>query len=72
MKLKNFSGVFSEAEIKAIVGETYTNMDEDIEFEAFLRVGFPLVQLLICYIDDKQGFMTFMWELVFFLEFLVA
>lgn len=36
-KLKAFSGMFSEDDIKAILGESYDNMAEEVDFEAFLR-----------------------------------
>ncbi|KDP30851.1 hypothetical protein JCGZ_13794 [Jatropha curcas] len=36
-KLKGFSEVFNEEEIKAILGESYTNAGEEFDFETFLR-----------------------------------
>ncbi|CAH9089347.1 unnamed protein product [Cuscuta europaea] len=36
-KLKTFSGMFSEEQIKAILTETFTNSNEEIDFESFLR-----------------------------------
>jgi len=39
-KLKTFSEIFTEDEIKASLAESYGNMDEEIDFESFLRVSF--------------------------------
>ncbi|KAK4769106.1 hypothetical protein SAY86_027256 [Trapa natans] len=36
-KLKAFSEMFTEDEIKAIVQESHTNMEDEIDFESFLR-----------------------------------
>ncbi|XVF31848.1 hypothetical protein REPUB_Repub17cG0029300 [Reevesia pubescens] len=36
-KLKAFSELFNEDEIKTILGESYSDMGEEIDFEAFLR-----------------------------------
>ncbi|XP_010532991.1 PREDICTED: fimbrin-5-like [Tarenaya hassleriana] len=36
-KLNAFSGTFDEDEIKSILGKSYTNPDEEIDFEAFLQ-----------------------------------
>ncbi|KAK7258336.1 hypothetical protein RIF29_23909 [Crotalaria pallida] len=41
-KLRTFIEVFEEAEIKDILFETYQNMDEDIDFESFLRAHLHL------------------------------
>lgn len=37
-KLKALRGKFTEEEIRQILGESYPNMDQEIDFEAFLRV----------------------------------
>lgn len=39
-KLKGFSELFTEDEIKDALAESYQNMDEEIDFESFLRVSF--------------------------------
>jgi len=39
-KLKVFSELFTEDEIKAALAQSYQNMDEEIDFESFLRVSF--------------------------------
>lgn len=39
VKLKAFTGMFTEDEIKDILGESYKDMDEEIDFESFLRVS---------------------------------
>ncbi|XP_029128992.1 fimbrin-5-like [Cajanus cajan] len=39
-KLKGFAELFTKDEIKAALGESYQNMDEEIDFESFLRVSF--------------------------------
>ncbi|XP_010534263.1 PREDICTED: fimbrin-5-like [Tarenaya hassleriana] len=36
-KLKAFNGTFEEEEIKTVLGETYKDSEEEIEFETFLR-----------------------------------
>ncbi|KAE9614666.1 putative calponin domain-containing protein [Lupinus albus] len=41
-KLKPFNEVFGEDEIKGILAESYQNMDEDIDFESFLRAHLNL------------------------------
>lgn len=41
-KLKIFSELFTEDEIKAAFAQSYENMDEEIDFESFLRVSFYL------------------------------
>ena len=38
-KLKAFSEMFNEDEIKTILGESNSDMGEEIDFEAFLRVS---------------------------------
>ena len=43
--LKAFSEVFEEDEIKAILAESYQSMDEEIDFESFLRVRFFLKKI---------------------------
>ncbi|XP_065874615.1 fimbrin-5 [Euphorbia lathyris] len=37
VKLRPFSEVFNETEIKAILAESYTNAEEEFDFETFLR-----------------------------------
>lgn len=37
-KLKALRGKFTEEEIRQILGVSYPNMDQEIDFEAFLRV----------------------------------
>ena len=39
VKLKAFSEMFTEDEIKAILEEESKDMDEEIDFESFLRVS---------------------------------
>lgn len=41
-KLKAFSELFTEDEIKAALAESYQNMDDDIDFESFLRAHLNL------------------------------
>ncbi|XP_061344104.1 fimbrin-5 [Gastrolobium bilobum] len=41
-KLKAFSELFNEDEIKDIMAESYQNMDEEIDFESFLRAHLNL------------------------------
>ncbi|ESQ36991.1 hypothetical protein EUTSA_v10003006mg, partial [Eutrema salsugineum] len=36
-KLKDFNGTFEENEIKAILDESYHNLNDEVEFETFLR-----------------------------------
>lgn len=36
-KLKAFSEMFKEDEIKAILGESHTNMEDEVDFESYLR-----------------------------------
>ncbi|KAL9453771.1 hypothetical protein AB3S75_009390 [Citrus x aurantiifolia] len=36
-KLKAFSEMFKEDEIKAIMGESHTNMEDEVDFESYLR-----------------------------------
>ncbi|CAN8258149.1 unnamed protein product [Cochlearia groenlandica] len=36
-KLKDFNGTYGENEIKTILDESYPNLDEEVEFETFLR-----------------------------------
>lgn len=38
-KLKAFTEMFNEDEIKAILSESLTNMEEEIDFESFLQVS---------------------------------
>lgn len=38
-KLKAFSEMFKEDEIKAIMGESHTNMEDEVDFESYLRVS---------------------------------
>lgn len=38
-KLKAFAEFFTEDEIKAVLEESYQNMDDEIDFESFLRVS---------------------------------
>lgn len=40
MQLKNFGEVFRERDIKAILSESNSNMDHEVDFESFLRVSF--------------------------------
>lgn len=40
VKLKAFTEMFKEDEIRAILEESYKDMDEEIDFESFLRVSF--------------------------------
>lgn len=37
-KLKAFRELLSEEEIREILGESYSNISEEIDFETFLRV----------------------------------
>lgn len=46
VKLKAFSEIFSEDEIKAILQESGKDMGEEIDFESFLRVSFLMMLLL--------------------------
>lgn len=39
-KLKAFSELFTEDEIKSVLADSYQNVDDDIDFESFLRVSF--------------------------------
>ena len=39
MKLKAFTEMFTEDEVKAVLEESYKDMDEEIDFESFLRVS---------------------------------
>ncbi|WVY90769.1 hypothetical protein V8G54_036283 [Vigna mungo] len=41
-KLKIFSELFTEDEIKGVLARSYENMDEDIDFESFLRAHLNL------------------------------
>ncbi|KAE9596437.1 putative dystrophin [Lupinus albus] len=41
-KLKSFNQVFDEDEIKGILAESYQNLDEEIDFESFLRAHLNL------------------------------
>ncbi|RAL41864.1 hypothetical protein DM860_009046 [Cuscuta australis] len=41
-KLKAFSGMFSEEQIKAILTEPFPNLNEEIDFESFLRAFLSL------------------------------
>lgn len=41
-KLKGFAELFTEDEIKAALAESYQNMDEEIDFESFLRAHLNL------------------------------
>lgn len=38
-KLKALRGKFTEEETRQVLGESYPNMDQEIDFEAFLRVS---------------------------------
>ncbi len=39
VKLKAFTEMFTEDEVKAVLEESYKDMDEEIDFESFLRVS---------------------------------
>lgn len=39
MKLKSSNDVFNEEEIKQRLGESHSDMNEEVDFEAFLRVS---------------------------------
>jgi plastin-1 len=39
VKLKAYTEMFTEDEIKDILGESYKDMDEEIDFESYLRVS---------------------------------
>lgn len=39
VKLKAFTELFTEDEIKAVLEESYKDIDEEIDFESFLRVS---------------------------------
>lgn len=62
-KLKAFSEMFNEDEIKTILGESNNDMGEEIDFEAFLRVslfsfqyqGFPIFPVYSL-ANDKENF----------------
>ncbi|CAL0315947.1 unnamed protein product [Lupinus luteus] len=41
-KLRTFNEVFEEDEIKAILAESYQNMDQELDFESFLRAHLNL------------------------------
>ncbi|CAI8587144.1 unnamed protein product [Vicia faba] len=41
-KLKAFAELFTEDEIKDVLGESYQNMDDEIDFESFLRAHLNL------------------------------
>lgn len=38
VKLKDLGKILSEVEIRAILGESYSNMNDELDFESFLRV----------------------------------
>lgn len=40
LQLKNFAQLFKEKDIKAILSESNSNMNHEVDFEAFLRVSF--------------------------------
>lgn len=40
LQFKNFSELFTEKEIKAILSESDLNMDREIDYESFLQVSF--------------------------------
>lgn len=45
VKLKGLNEMFTEAEINAMLKELHPDMDEEVDFEAFLRVS-PLIMLI--------------------------
>lgn len=57
-KLKAFSEVFTEDEIKNVLAESYQNMDEEIDFESFLRVSSFLPQKLFKLFFDSSRVCT--------------
>lgn len=46
VKLKGFSEVFNADEIKTILGESYSNPNEELDFETFLRVSLCMAFIL--------------------------
>lgn len=40
VKLKGLNEMFTEAQIKTILGESSSDMNAEIDFESFLRVSF--------------------------------
>lgn len=49
LKLKNFSELFKERDIKAILSESTSDMGQEIDFESFLRVSFQYVDCRSCF-----------------------
>lgn len=48
VKLKAFTEMFTEDEIKAILGESYKDMNGELDFESFLRVS-RCYMVVVCF-----------------------
>jgi hypothetical protein len=59
-KLKIFAELFTEDEIKAALAESYQNMDDEIDFESFLRVS---PYLFLCSLYDSSALEYVCWFL---------
>lgn len=47
-KLKAFSTMFTEEDIKGILAESYADPGDEIDFEAFLRVNYVCSCISLC------------------------
>lgn len=47
-KLKAFSTMFTEEDIKGILAESYAGAGDEIDFEAFLRVNYMCSCISLC------------------------
>ncbi|KAI4308437.1 hypothetical protein L6164_031514 [Bauhinia variegata] len=54
-KLKVFNEIFDEGEIKAILEESYKNMDQEIDFETFLRAHLELQGRVVAKTGGKHS-----------------
>jgi len=53
-KLKAFSEMLNVDEIRVILGESCTNMEEEIDFESFLRVSLKRAQHSVIVFGDGK------------------
>jgi hypothetical protein len=52
-KLKAFQELLTEKEVKAILEEYYADMEEEIDFEAFLRVSYLQLYLVKVFLQAE-------------------
>ena len=66
VKLKDLGKILTEVEIRAILGESYSNMNDELDFESFLRVSLQRMEVSWIFLSfhslDFENFIYFLFS----------